>query len=421
MRKSARIAALTAGLATVLSGGLAATVGSAGAASASTNVHVINLHSGYQAALAHGATSHKRIVLPPRGAHRAARTGAASCVEPDHCNMTYGGGPVQHSPKVYLLLWGPGWSSDSSQAASASFLQSFYGGLGVQPQDNWSQITSQYTDTTGHPGFSGSVFAGTWQDMSTPPSGATQADLTAESDAFDATAGIPPGTTDAQVVIATQSGTSPDGFGSQYCGWHSSDDNSVPFTSLPYMPDAGYNCGADFINSQYDGFSIVGGHEYAETVTDPYPTSGWWDPNDPYGGEIGDKCAWGGGNWGGSDPYGDVSLSTGSFGMQSLYSNKAQGCVMSAQTTVYAHNPVSGLTASPRYTQITATWKASSNATSYRLRLRTLSGTLVTQATVTGTSYIFHNLKTLHTYVVNVLANPAAPGATIAKVTTKTK
>jgi Fibronectin type III domain len=80
-----------------------------------------------------------------------------------------------------------------------------------------------------------------------------------------------------------------------------------------------------------------------------------------------------------------------------------------------------GRAASPRYTQITAAWKASSNATSYRLRLRTPSNTLVAQATVTGTSYIFHNLKRLNTYVVNVRANPAAPGATIAKVTMKTK
>jgi serine protease len=416
-----RIAALIASLATVLSGGLAATVASASAASASTNVHVINLHDAYRAALARAATSHKKVIFLPRGAHMPPRTGAAGCTEPDHCNMTYGGGPVQHSPKVYLLLWGPNWSSDSSQAATASFLQSFYGGLGVQPQDSWSTITSQYSDTTGHPSFSGSVFAGTWQDTSTPPTGATQSDLTAESDAFDATAGIPSGMTDAQVVVATQSGTSPSGFGSQYCGWHSTDDNSVPFTNLPYMLDAGANCGTNFISSQYDGFSIVGGHEYAETITDPYPNSGWWDAADSYGGEIGDKCAWGGSNWGGNDPSGDVSLSTGTFGMQSLYSNAAGQCVMSSTATQYATNPVSGLKASPRYTQITATWNASKNATSYRYRLRTTSGTLVTQGTVTGTSYIFHNLQALHTYVVYVLANPAAPGAGIAGVTTKTK
>ncbi len=75
--------------------------------------------------------------------------------------------------------------TDPSQSASASYLESFYSGLRVQPEDNWSTITDQYSDGTGHPSFSGSVFVGTYQDTSTPPFGATQAQLTAESDALD--------------------------------------------------------------------------------------------------------------------------------------------------------------------------------------------------------------------------------------------
>ena len=44
---------------------------------------------------------------------------------------------------------------------------------------------------------------------------------------------------------------------------------------------------------------MVAGHEYAESITDPFPDSGWYDSNDNVsGGEIGDKCAWGAGNWG---------------------------------------------------------------------------------------------------------------------------
>ena len=67
---------------------------------------------------------------------------------------------MQHSPHVYLLLSGPDWSTDSSQAATASHLESFYAGLGTQPQDSWSDTTDQYTDGTGHPSFSGSVYKG---------------------------------------------------------------------------------------------------------------------------------------------------------------------------------------------------------------------------------------------------------------------
>ena len=306
-------------------------------------VHVVDLHAAYVRDLSH-AKAHRKVILPPRGAHLPRKAGIQSCTEPDHCDLVYHGGPVQHSVKLYLLLWGPNWNSDPAQAATSSYLQSFYAGLGVQPEDSWSTITDQYTDGTGHPSFNGSVFAGIYHDTTTPPSGVTQTQLTAESDAFDSAAGIPAGSTDAQVVIATQSGTCPQGFaacGGSYCAYHTSDDNSVPFTNLPYILDAGASCGENFISSQYDGFSMIGGHEYAETITDPYPDSGWWDPSDPYGGEIGDKCVWGGGNWGGSDPYGDVSLSTGSFAMQSLYSNASHGCVMSLpqQDVVTVTNP----------------------------------------------------------------------------------
>ncbi len=55
------------------------------------------------------------------------------------------------------------------------------------------------------------------------------------------------------------------------------------------------NCGANFISPPKDesgadeGVTIVEGHEYAESVTDPNPPSGWY--NNSYG-EIGDICAW---------------------------------------------------------------------------------------------------------------------------------
>ena len=122
------------------------------------------------------------------------------------------------------------------------------------------------------------------------------------------------------------------------CAYHSNDPaTGVAYTNLPYLPDAGSYCGRDFVNKsgQYDGWSMVGGHEYAETITDPYPPSaqpyhgGWIDLADAVsGGEVGDKCAWGGEGWGGHDPYGDVKLATGTFAMQSLWSNAAHACVM---------------------------------------------------------------------------------------------
>jgi hypothetical protein len=307
----------------------------------------INLHPAFEAAL--GRTKPGKIsgIIYARGKRpkAAAKRVHRSCTEPN-CPLIYNGGPVQHSPHVYLLLWGPNWSTDSGQEASAAYLESFYAGLGAQPQDNWSTITSQYGDGSGFPAFTGSVYEGAFHDTSTPPFGVTQSQLAAEADAFTSTEGITD-LNDAQIVVATQSGICPQGFyapgcaggSGDYCAWHSS--SSEPYTNLPYILDSGAGCGEDFVNSNgtYDGFSIVGGHEYAETITDPYPDSGWIDYNDGVsGGEIGDKCAWGGENWGGNDPIGDVTLSTGSFAMQSLWSNSANACVMSTDT-VTVTNP----------------------------------------------------------------------------------
>lgn len=234
------------------------------------------------------------------------------------------------------MFWGPAWGTDSSQEATASYLEGFYRGLGAQPQDNWSTTTDQYSDGTGHPSFSGSVYEGAFQDTSIPPTGVDQSQLAAEADAFTSAHGITD-TTDAQIVIATQSGTCPQGFFASacggtgyYCAWHS--NSNEPYTNLPYILDSGTGCGEDFINSNgtYDGVTMVGGHEYAETITDPFPVSGWYDSNDSVsGGEVADKCAWAGENWDGSDPDGNVTLSTGSFAMQSLWSNSANACVMS--------------------------------------------------------------------------------------------
>ena len=323
---------LSAGLAL---GGTAAASGSTKApAAGAPGAAVINLSQARAAAapnIRHGKIA--GIMFPTT--KKLPLTAAAGCTEPD-CALPYNGGSVQHSPHVYLLFWGPNWSSEG---ASASYLEDLFQGLGVQPEDSWSTTTDQYTDGSGHPFFSGSVYMGAFSDTSTPPTGVDQSQLAAEADAFASTQGITD-LTNAQIVIATQSGTCPQGFYAptcnggtgNYCAWHS--NSNEPYTNLPYVLDAGTGCGENFVNSGSaginDGFSIIGGHEYAETITDPFPDSGWFDGNDTVsGGEIGDKCAWGGSLWGDSDPIGNVTLSSGTFAMQSLWSNAESGCVMS--------------------------------------------------------------------------------------------
>jgi hypothetical protein len=227
--------------------------------------------------------------------------------------LTYGGGAVATNPVVYLDFWGSQWDSDSNGVES--YLQSLFSGLG-DGSDNWSTTMTQYTDGSGNPvTFSGSVLGGTWVDDSAPaPSSASAADIAAEAQNAASVFGVSGPNVD--IFVVSPSGTSPDGFpNTGFCAWHDWNGTSA-YTNMPYVLDAGSGCGADSVQSQLDGFSIVGGHEYAEAVTDPVPPSGWTDPSN--GEEIGDLCAW--------TNLQAISFDTGTFAMQPLWSDVDNGC-----------------------------------------------------------------------------------------------
>jgi Ricin-type beta-trefoil lectin domain/Putative Ig domain len=319
-------------------------------------VRVVNLHRAYEAMLGHVKPGKIAGIAYARGqqpkAPKAQRENLATCTEPA-CPLAYNNGPVQLTPHVYLLLWGPNWA-DSNQKASAQYLENFYAGLGVRqsggPKDDWSTILSQYGDSSGNPIFSQSVYEGAFHDNSPPPANADQAAIAAEADTFASDQDISD-LADAQIVVATQSGTCPAGFDDSSCtdagtncGWHSY--SNEPYINLPYLPDAGAACGQNVVNTgtagTNDGFSLVGGAEYADTITDPNPAGGpapgaspspgWVDESDTVsGGEVAGKCQWGT-TWAG--PTGDVTLSTGTFAMQALWSNDANACVLSDTVTV---------------------------------------------------------------------------------------
>jgi serine protease len=65
--------------------------------------------------------------------------------------------------------------------------------------------------------------------------------------------------------------------------------------------------------------TIVGGHEYAETITDEYPPGGW---NDSALNEDGDKCAWIASGQGASQ---NITFTTGTFAVQSTWANDFNG------------------------------------------------------------------------------------------------
>jgi len=260
-------------------------------------------------------------------------------------NLYYHGGTggigVETAPKIYLVLWGSQWTNNDP-SGEATILENFYSGVGGS---SWLNSVTQYcqgvaTSTVfchgaGTPaGNQSGIYAGVWADnASAAPSRPSQSQLAAE--AVNAAAyfhNTLAGSNDSvQYVIATATGNNASGFGTRYCAWHSSTSSSygnIAYTNLPYITDAGGSCGANFNGlGPNAGITIVGGHEMGETITDQFPSSGWLDSG---GAENGDKCAWISSGQGASA---DITLSTGTFAVQSLWSNAfnsdAGGCVLS--------------------------------------------------------------------------------------------
>jgi hypothetical protein len=246
----------------------------------------------------------------PATAYAATRAAAAGE------NMVYGGGPVQLHPKVYLVFWGSQWNTDTN--GIPAYLTSMFKGLGTS-SDNWSTITSQYTDSTGAgPSFNGAVLGGVWMDNAkAEPSRPSASAVASEGNRGAAHFGVT-GNGNAQIVVLSAHGTHPDGWPtSGFCAYHDY-SGSVSFTNMPYQLDApaGSRCPNGALGGHLDAFSIVEGHEYAESISDPQAGNGWVAPN---GEEIGDQCE---GN------FQKVTLSTGTFAMQPIWSNLANGCVI---------------------------------------------------------------------------------------------
>ncbi len=284
------------------------------------------------------------IVHPTVEAADAARAGpsgdGATTVPMSYHGGNFGHG-VEVAPKVYLVLWGQQWRK-GDPSGEAALLQRFLSGAGGS---SWLNSVTQYCEGVaagtvfcrgaGAPaGNQPGMLAGVWRDVAQPaPKQPLQSQIAAEAFAaaqhFGNTTG--PSNANAQYIIATSHGHNSDGFGTQYCAYHSwtnSAAGALAYTNLPYMTDAPSACGANFNGLGFQaGITIVEGHELAETITDPFPLTGWFDNLDQ---ENGDKCVW---IHTGQGAAANTTFTTGVFAVQSLwsnaYGNDTGGCVLS--------------------------------------------------------------------------------------------
>ncbi len=264
-----------------------------------------------------GVLYHRPHVLPPY------KAGAQRQVSPD-IMLTYFGGPVLVKPKIYLIFWG--FQKYGDPDGVAKLLKQYAKAIGHSGHD---AIYTQYYETVSSNNINiknqRSQFGGAWDDETNAvPSSPSDAQVAQE--ALNGVAHFGTFDPNGSYVVATPHGHNSPGFGSSFCAYHSaaySGANTVSYTNLPYMPDAN-DCGGNFITPPSDeqgvdeGVTIVEGHEYGESVTDPVPGSGWYNFAD---GEIGDICAWQDIE---NDPFHKKSYTS-----QPMFSNATASCVQS--------------------------------------------------------------------------------------------
>ena len=255
---------------------------------------------------------------------------------PRNANLSYGGGDLgvgvtTGPPQVYLVFWGSQWGAQSTNAQGYRRSRGDPKGDGARPAGVLQGPRHRRRDVVGrddpvlpgrrdrravcpasaaHVGYpTGGALAGVWEDSVGAPAQATGNQLGGggrrrprphfgnTTTAANRNAAVlhrladrhaPRRLQHAGVLrLARFSATGTDG------DERSDRPTAVAFTNMPYVPDAGASCGANFVNSgaagTLDGVTIVGGHEYAETITDQFPAGGW---TDSVGNENGDKCAW---------------------------------------------------------------------------------------------------------------------------------
>jgi len=427
--------------------------------------------------------AHGKKVFPTTASAQAQARHQAGGTTAGSGKLTYGGGVhgigVTTGPeRVYLVFWGSQWGTVGTDAngnttlsgdskAEAPRLQQLFKGIGTN-NETWSGVMTQYCEgvaagsTTCPAGAAhvayptGGALAGVWVDKSiAAPSQATGHQLAAEAVTAAGHFGNTSASSNrnAQYVIVSPSGTHPDGFNTvtaTWCAWHdwngdttltggaaASSYGDVAFTNLPYLTDMGSSCGQNYVNAgtagTLDGVTIVEGHEYSETITDQNPAGGWTDIQ---GYENADKCAWNGvGGTGGAQ---NVAFATGSFAMQSTYSNDISGCQIShavvgggggTANTVTVTNPgnQTGTVGTSTSLQIRATDSASGQTLTYSaaglpagLSINPSSGLISGTPTTAGTSSVTVTAKdttnaagsTSFTWTVNPAAGSgcAAPG-----------
>jgi len=202
--------------------------------------------------------------------------------------VTTTGGPVQAEPHVYEIYWGSNWNAEPA-AAERGRLQTLYNDLSGSA---YQGILTQYWSPNGF--VSPWVTTASYTDTvhGAAPTNVTRAMMEAEVNeaiAANSANGWPQSpTVNDQFVLLMPPGSTYNPPNPSNCGFHSTTSAHVVFAWIDW---GGTRC----------AMTVTGAHEYAEAVTDPYPSpfsnpfshqaawKNWYLESE---GEVADLCAY---------------------------------------------------------------------------------------------------------------------------------
>lgn len=225
----------------------------------------------------------------------APTTGGTAAVTP---TITNHGGPVIHTPTVYLIWYGNWNQANSSDTAGGQqIVRDFVSNLGGS---SYFQINLSYGGgITGGVNFTAGDYKTAGGNEATVgyTNGSRLSDANIQTIASNTiTSGKLPYNTNGVYFVLTSSDVAErSGFCTQYCGWHTSGTPSAGHIRYAFIGNANRclsACAAQTTspngNAGVDGMISVIAHELEEATTDP-DLNAWYDSN---GAENADKCAW---------------------------------------------------------------------------------------------------------------------------------
>ncbi len=273
-------------------------------------------------------------------------------------HVSYGGGPVMHSTKTFVIYWDPAGALGADYEALVNrYLADVAADTGTQT--NVYSVATEYGDSAGKIAYDTS-FGGAYVDRTPYPfqscamgtlglghascltDAAIQAEVIADLQVNGWTPGLdrvyfvltPSGVLSCQDTSSAVCSTS------SYCAYHSQvdpaaypafpDADPVIYADIPYPSASGCTAPQSPNGSPADSTVNLMSHEHIEMITDPLVDEpGWIDTSD--GSEIADKCRSSYGTPVG--PAGaefDQTINGDDYMLQSEFSNAAGACLQRA-------------------------------------------------------------------------------------------